>query len=188
MPILAKDNGQDFEKPNTGMQNAICSHVSDVGTHEVSFQNGPKKLLHKVMFCFELEQKLTQGKFAGQPFMLARTYTLSLFDKSNLAKDLESWFSKKLSEEQRKDGIDLERFIGRQCTLNLVESDDGKYVNIAGVLPAMPGAPKIDIFNKTEPKRVVNMRAKSIEAQQENGSDGSHLPDDNYSESDVLPF
>ena len=133
--ILAKDSGtSQREKPTAGMHDAVCVFVEDVGMQKTTGTYGDK-IQHKIIICWELDEKLKDGKFAGQPFMVSSRYTLTLFEKGNLCKILESWFAKKLSDEQRENGIDLEKLIGKKCTLNLIESAQG-YINVGSVLPA----------------------------------------------------
>jgi hypothetical protein len=58
-----------------------------------------------------------------------------LFEKGNLSKYLESWLGKKIPEAVRKAGFDLHTLIGKRCTVNLIESEDGNYINIGSVMP-----------------------------------------------------
>jgi hypothetical protein len=134
MALIAKNDAPNFEKPAPGMHDAICVFVVDIGTHIYQTQWGEKEQ-HKIVFCWEIEEKIQNGEYAGKPFMMSQRYTFTLFAKGNLSKMLESWFAKKISDEVRKNGFDLEKLIGRRCTLNLIESDDGRYVNVAQVLP-----------------------------------------------------
>jgi len=163
MSLFAKSEKGPMERPPVGMNAAVCAFVQDVGTQEIEF-NGEKKEQHKVLFCFELAAKMQHGDYAGKPFMLSKRYTLSLHKKAGLSKDLESWFSKAISDDTRKNGFDLETLIGRNCTLNLMESENGEYINIANVLPPTSGVPKLEVVNKVPPKWIDELRAKSLEA------------------------
>ena len=148
MAILAQDNGSEQrEKPAPGMVDAVCVFVVDIGNHLIKSSFGDK-IQHRVIFCWEVEEKIQHGEYAGKPFMVSQQFTLSLFEKANLAKALESWLSKKISDEQRKTGIDLEKFVGMKCTLNLIESDDGKYINVGAVLPANKNNSLIPVCTK----------------------------------------
>ena len=136
MPLVAKKQSSG-EKAPLGMNNAICYAIIDLGI-QTSKWNDQEKKQHKVAFCWELEAKKRVGDWAGQPFVTTKEYTVSLGDKSNLGKDLASWFSKKISPELQKTGIDLLKLVGRKATLNMIETDDGEYVNIGNVLPPNP--------------------------------------------------
>jgi hypothetical protein len=136
MALLISDSGGGpHEKPVPGMVDAVCVFVVDIGNHLTKSQYGDK-IQHKIVICWEIDQLLQEVEYKGKPFMVSSRYTFTLFEKGNLSKMLESWFSKKIPDETRKKGIDLETLIGKKCTLNLIESDDGKYINVGAVLPA----------------------------------------------------
>lgn len=147
MSILAKDESKEFERTTPGMHDAVCVFVVDVGTHINKTHWGDKKQ-HQVVICWELAGKMTAGDYAGKPFMASRRYAFSLWERTNLSKHLESWFAKKISDETRKNGFDLEKLIGKRCTLNLVESKDGKYLNVDSVLPANAGNALVPVCNQ----------------------------------------
>jgi hypothetical protein len=141
MPIYAKDSSQDFEKIPTGLQNASCCGVVDMGMVP-GFQG---ELTHKVALVFELEERRKEGECAGQRFVVAKNYTLSLHEKANLSKDLESWRGRAFTVEERK-GLDLEKLIATPCTLNMIETSNkaGKaLVVIGGIRPHMKNAERL---------------------------------------------
>jgi hypothetical protein len=124
--------------------------------------------------------------------MQSKQYTFTLFEKGNLAKDLESWFSKKISDETRKNGFDLQTLIGRKCQLNLIESEDGKYVNVGGVLPPSKDNVMVQVCADL-PEWVTKKKLTALEKTQarEPGSDnGEPVPENNYPGLDDpnLPF
>jgi hypothetical protein len=63
MALLAKDEGAVFQKPDTGMHDAICVFVVDVGTHVVTGQFG-SKAKHQIVVCFEIDQLIKDGEYA----------------------------------------------------------------------------------------------------------------------------
>ena len=164
MPLLAKNESKGFEKPTPGMHDAICVFVEDIGTHTVKTQWGDKKQ-HKIVICWEIDELIKSGEYTNRPFMLSRRYTFTLFEKGNLSKTLESWFAKKISDEVRKTGFDLEKLIGKRCTLNLIESDDGQYVNVENVLPPNV-ANKLTPVCTVVPEWITRTRAESLEAKE----------------------
>ena len=190
MAILAKDERGPRERPTLGIHDAICVFVVDVGTHTTKTQFG-EKTQHKVVFCWELDENIKNGEYAGKPFMVSKRYTLSLFKKANLAEDLESWMAKKIPDETRKAGIDLEIFKGRKCTINLVESADGEYVNVGSVLPANKDNKLVPLCVEI-PAWINKLKMVSLEATQgDNWGDGTPLPSDADAppqEDDDLPF
>jgi hypothetical protein len=178
------------EKPMLGLHDALCVFVEDLGTHITKSQFGDKAQ-HKIVIMFELDEKMKEGKYAGFPFMVSKQYTFTLFEKGNLSKDLQSWFSKKLSDETRKNGFDLKTLIGRKCQLNLIESEDGRYINIGNILPASKDNAMVQVCVVC-PEWVAKKRMASLEAQKHPGEDhGEPLPVNTYDGADDcegLPF
>jgi len=174
MAIVVKNDAPNFERPAPGIHDAICVFVVDVGTHLVQTQWGEKEQ-HKVVFCWETGEKIQNGEYAGKPFMMGQRYTFTLFEKGNLSKMLEGWFAKKMSEEVKKNGFDLEKLVGKKCTLNLIESDDGKYVNVAQVLPANSANNLFPVCT-VRPAWIDKLIASSIEKQKEAQSLSKPIP------------
>lgn len=145
MPVIVKDNGSgDFERPEAGLQHAVCSHVVDLGMQPTPY--GDK---HKVAICFELAQKMKDGR----PFMQTQQFTASLNEKATLRKWLEVWRGKKFTIAELA-AFDLETLVGVNCYLNLVEnSKDGKtYVNISSVVKLPNGVEHITPTGQPAPK------------------------------------
>ena len=115
MPIIAKEGGKTFEKMPTGVVQAVCAYVEDIGTHEGSYQGKPT-LRHQVIICWELAEKMRMGDHAGRNFIVSKFYTLSLNPKASLRKDLESWRGKSFTKEELE-SFDLEKLIGVNCLL-----------------------------------------------------------------------
>lgn len=132
-----KDNGQDFERPPVGTQRAVCIKVFDLGL-QPGFQG---VMTHKGVILWEIDSRMEKGEAAGKRFTVSKTYTASLNEKANLAKDLQSWRGRPFSEEEKK-GFDLDKIVGKNCLLNLVETTTkaGKtWIAIAAVMPPMKG-------------------------------------------------
>lgn len=136
MALTAKAEGGVFERPPTGMQAAVCSAVHDLGM-QAGFQG---KVQHKVVIVWELAERRKEGEFAGKRFTVSKTYTLSLFEKATLSADLENWRGKAFAPEEREAGFDLEKLLGANATLNLIEKTNqaGRtFVVVAGVMPKL---------------------------------------------------
>ena len=136
MSLLVKEDVMNRLLPTPGMVDAICVFVTDIGKHMTKGQYA--KTRHQIVICWEIEEKIPTGEYSGKPFMVSQHYTFTLWEKGNLSKMLESWFSKKIPEETRKTGFDLDTLVGKKCTLNLILSEDEKYINVGAVLPARP--------------------------------------------------
>ena len=132
--MVVKDKGKDFEPIPTGTQLAVCVANHDIGM-QPGYKGGAPK--HKVVLVWELEERRTMGDFAGQRFVVCKKYTASLDERANLTKDLESWRGKAFTPQQRE-GFELNALHGKNCNLNMVESDNG-YVNVASITGLIKG-------------------------------------------------
>jgi hypothetical protein len=135
MAIVAK--GSNFVPCPAGLHQAVCADVIDNGMVEGVY--GTK---HKVTLVFQVNVSMDNGK----PFLVQRRYTLSLDQKANLRKDLESWRGKPFSADELK-GFDLEKLLGVNAQLNVQQTDrDGTtYANITAIVPLGKGMPKMKV-------------------------------------------
>jgi hypothetical protein len=138
MPVVVSDSGGgSFEHPPAGMHQAVCAKVFDLG-EQPGFQGKPQ---HKVAIVWQLAEARKEGKFAGEPFTVTKTYTASLNEKSNLRKDLEGWRGRGFTPQELA-GFDLENVVGVNCTLNLVSyttKAGNESVRISGIMPVQKG-------------------------------------------------
>ena len=134
---------RDLELENpVDLHVARCIRVLDVGTH-TSERFGSRN--HQVVMSWELPSALFEdGDFAGEPFVVNRTYTLSLHKKSNLRPDLEAWRGKQFTGQEIQDGFEIAEMVGQPCMLTITHSnpnDEGRvYANVTGVAALMTGA------------------------------------------------
>jgi hypothetical protein len=144
MPLYAKSKGgEDFPIVGPGMKQGVCYLIADIGTQP---SNSPQfKPRRQVVIGWELpgEPKIEierDRKKTLMPRVLSRTFGLSLSKKSNLKPVLESWRGRPFTEVEL-DGFDLQKVLGANCLLNVINErrDDGKtFANIASVSPLMP--------------------------------------------------
>lgn len=161
MTIIAKSNGEkEFAKlplPEAGTVQAVCCAVWDLGLQETKFideKTGANKIQHKVVIAWEVDQKIDEptSEFHGKPYMLSKTYTLSLGDKATLRHDLESWRGKAFPADQIVSGFDIETLYGVNCLLGITHTPDGMYANVSALLPPTKAMPKmIPVRAKDEP-------------------------------------
>jgi hypothetical protein len=131
MGLLAKDSGGgSFELTPAGNHIGVCYMVCDLGDQDIEWQ-GTAKVQRKVRISWELPGELMQD---GRPFSVSKKYTLSLSDKANLRKDLESWRGRAFTDSELE-GFDLFNVIGKACMINVIhETNNGKtYANVASV-------------------------------------------------------
>ena len=113
MGFIASDNGGgDFKKVPQGVHMARCYSLIDMGTQLVRSQHGDKEL-HKIRIAWELFGEDEEGnpltvERDGKtlPMTISKSYTLSLNEKANLRKDLESWRGKQFTDDEAK-GFDI---------------------------------------------------------------------------------
>ncbi len=148
--MIAKSNGGTMTVAPAGNHKARCVRVIDLGTQQKNFQ-GEAKLERTILVGWELpEEKHTFADEKGpEPFMVQRRYKLSLHEKANLAKHLESWRGKTFTQEERDTGFDLKKILGQTCLLNLVhaESNGNTYANISSVTQIPKGTPVPNAVN-----------------------------------------
>ena len=130
MPIVATDAGGEYEQVSQGLHQAVCVDVIDMGMMDSTFGK-PK---HKIRIAWETDEMHSEE---GMPLTVSKIYTLSLNEKANLTKDLESWFGKRLTDEARKKGVDIEKCIGLPCQINVVQGE--KYATVSAIMPAAKG-------------------------------------------------
>jgi hypothetical protein len=139
IPASDKGGGAEFKPAPAGLNIAVCVGVIDLGTRETSFQGDDPYKRREVLLQWELvgldaEERRDDGK----PWIVSKTYTLSLSQKANLRKDLESWRGRPFTADELKafELLDLEGIPGH---LNIVhvKSKDGQktYANVAGLAP-----------------------------------------------------
>jgi hypothetical protein len=144
MAIIAeKKEGGNFKQVEPGMYPARCYSMIEIGTIDTEF-NGETKKAHKVSITWELptEKAVFHEDRGEEPFVVSKTYTLSMHEKATLRKDLESWRGKGYTEEEAK-RFDITKLLGQPCNLNVIHvpgKEAGKtYVQVASISPLMKG-------------------------------------------------
>lgn len=159
MPIVARE-GEVFKQPPPGIHHAIAIDVVDLGIVESNYSGNIKKQ-HKISVVWELDLKIKDDE-EGRNYKTSKWYTLSLNEKSNLRKDLESWRGRPFTSQELV-GFDVERLLNVQCQLQIMQRPDNPektFVNM--VLP-----PVSKHFNAT-PGYI-----RRQDRPQENGNQGS---------------
>lgn len=129
------DTGKDFEQPPVGTFVARCVKVIDLGTQRDEYQ-GKVNIRRQVVIGWELPTELmTEGDFAGKPFICSRFYTASLSERANLRKDLENWRGRPFTADELN-GFESKNILDKPCMLQLAKNDKGK-VRVTGIM-ALP--------------------------------------------------
>lgn len=138
MPIIAKDSGSNFIPAPAGPALAVCCDVVDLGL--VTGKFGTKPEIKIVWQLADVDDQIQK-----RPIVQKR-YTLSLHEKANLRKDLESWRGRPFTTEELK-GFDVEKVIGVPVFLNIVHNtkDGTTYANAAAVMPPPKSSPAVAV-------------------------------------------
>lgn len=174
MATIAKTTGDTFPKlplPEAGTTQAVCCAVWDLGLQKATYM-GEEKIQHKIIIAWEIAQKIDapESEYRGKPYMLNKKYTLSLGDKANLRKDLESWRGKAFSSDQLTNGFDVEILYGVNCLIGIAHQPDRNdaskvYANVTSILPPVKGMEKLLPLRTREeppPKWVIEKQAQAI--------------------------
>lgn len=132
MPVMVAEPESTFLPAPAGLHRAVCVDVVDLGMVETTF--GTKRMVRLV---WQIEESMPDGRM----FSVGQRYAASLHEKANLRKVLESWRGKAFTAEELK-GFDLEKLIGINCQLNVVQTvRDGKtFANVQTVVPPAKGS------------------------------------------------
>lgn len=139
MAIIAQNKGGgERTLAPVGNHIARCVQMIHIGTSEEEIM-GKKKTLNKVRLTWELpdETHVFSEDKGEEPFVVSKEYTLSMNEKSNLRKDLESWRGKGFTDKQAAE-FDITVLIGIPCMLNVIHKTSksgNEYVNVSGVSP-----------------------------------------------------
>ena len=138
MAIIASKPEGNFKKVEPGNYVARCYRMIEIGTVEETY-NGETKKAKKVQLTWELptEMEIFNEDHGYEPYVVSKTYTLSMHEKSNMRKDLESWRGKGFTELEAAK-FDITKLLGVPCLLNIIHRpgkvDPTKsYVEIASI-------------------------------------------------------
>ena len=155
MGIYAEKKESEFQSVKPGTYMARCYRMIEIGTINEDYM-GQMKQHQKVMISWELPTELaTFDKDKGEePFAVSKTYTLSMNEKANLRKDLESWRGKGFTENEAEK-FDLTVLLGKPCLLSIIQqpskTNPGRnYTVISSISPLMKGQVCPDQINPTK--------------------------------------
>lgn len=140
MSLHLSANSKEFETVPEGVYVGRCYKVIDLGTQAVTYA-GVESYKRLVRVTWEL----LGGDLMidGRPFSISKTYTQSLNEKANLAKDLVAWRGKPFSEEEKKDFY-LKNVLGTYCQIQVLHkqrSDGDGFYPIVNAIMKYTGQP-----------------------------------------------
>lgn len=156
MAINAKNTGSSRELVPAGNYIARCYQMIEIGTVTETIM-GDTKTLTKVRIGWELpeETKVFDQKRGPQPLVIDQEYTLSMNEKANLRKMLESWRGKGFTEEEAK-CFDITKLIGVACMLNIIHKQS-KTGNTYEQISSVTAVPKgIQVPKQVTPSFVLS--------------------------------
>ncbi|MFC1453162.1 phage replication initiation protein, NGO0469 family [Verrucomicrobiota bacterium] len=145
-PLTVRENaGGHIDPVEAGVYVGVCYGLIDLGTQENKVFGGEA---HKVLVQWELPECRgtfeKDGEEQDLPRVISTKYTLSLSEKANLRKDLESWRGRKFTADELQ-GFDLKAILGAPCQLQVVHetSRDGRtFANVAAIMALPKGTPR----------------------------------------------
>lgn len=131
--------------PPSGNHVARCVRVIDLGLQKETRGQYVGRINHKLMLTWELptETHVFDEKRGPEPFHVSSELTVSLGEKANLRKMLESWRGRPFTPDELE-AFNVGKLMGAPCLLNVVHkkaTNGNVYGNVAGVTPLPKGLP-----------------------------------------------
>lgn len=104
---------------------------------------GEHKMTNIIRFDFELptETRVFDEEKGEQPLSISKEYTLSMNEKANLCKDLESWRGKKFTDEEAVN-FDISSVMGKECMINVAHKTSNSTGNVYAYIASISPMPK----------------------------------------------
>ena len=149
--INATNETVQRELTPAGNHIARCYSMIHIGTIQEEYMGEPK-MGNKVRITWELPNELRTFKEENgeQPMVISKEYTLSMHEKSNLRKDLESWRGKGFTEDEAKE-FDITKLLGVPCMLSIihkVSKSEKQYATITSIASIPKGMDAPDQVNQ----------------------------------------
>jgi hypothetical protein len=139
----------EYELVPNGTHIATCYSMVHIGTIEQEYM-GEKKMANKVRLSFEVPAEMRNYNGIELPMSISKEYTLSMFDKANLRKDLESWRGKAFTDAEAET-FDITKLLGISCMISVVKKVSklgNDYAIISTIAPLMKGTPSPEQINQ----------------------------------------
>jgi hypothetical protein len=137
-PITARGTESKFKAHDEGQFVGQCVDTIDLGEKVQDFPGTKPYLAPTCALVFRTGEK---NEETGEYIDIAREFTVSMGEKSNLKKFLEQWRGKPYTKEQIEAGVPLDKLTGNHGLLTVAHRVSGKgrtYANIT----ACVGVPK----------------------------------------------
>lgn len=136
--LIAKEPPQsEWPKPESGLHNAICIKLIDMGTQTSNYK-GKETIRRRFRIVWELYETAFQlnENTEMQPHTIEKEYTLSLHYNANLRQDLDSWRGVEFQKNEL-DRFEMRKILGQPCILNIVikTSEKGRdYAKVENII------------------------------------------------------
>jgi hypothetical protein len=149
--IATAESNTNFKPVPEGTYQGVCVDVFDMGMVESTFE-GKTSMKHKIRIYWQLEELNADNE--NRPFLVTKSYNLTLNEKATLRKQLEAWRGRVFTDDELK-GFDVESLIGINCMMTIVHETKGDktYANIAGIMKvhkSMPQLSAVDYIRKID--------------------------------------
>lgn len=157
MAINAESSGTSYKLIEAGVYPARCYSMIELGTQTIEYM-GKEKKMRQVHITWELPTELEVFKEERglEPFVISKTYALSMFEKAKLRQDLESWRGQGFTDEEAK-RFDITQLLGKPCQISIIhkKSTDGlkTYPNISSITRVMKG---LEVPEQINPTRLLS--------------------------------
>lgn len=133
--VLAKASESMFRLHDEGQFLGQCIDVVDVGEDVIDYPNKDKYTAPKCAIVFRTEEVNPE---TGQFLEISQEFTVSMGERANLRKFLESWRGKPYSDEQAREGVPVDRLEKQYGMLSIAHKKSGKgktYAYIQTIVP-----------------------------------------------------
>lgn len=133
--VTAKNSDAKFAPHPDGQFPGQCVDVIDMGETVADFPGTPKYLSPKCVLVFRTGEKNPE---TGDLIDVSGEYTVSMSEKANLRKLLESWRGKPYTMEQADAGVPIDKLVGQWALLGVAHKQSKKGRTYAVIMSATP--------------------------------------------------
>src|SRR5262245_24616377 len=126
MAYIVTPPKSNFDTIPDGTYGARLYGIGHLGDQEFTY-NGTTKILEKVLFTFELDYYLADGR----PVALSKDFTFTFYDQGNLLPAIEALLQRNVTDAETEE-FDIEQLIGKECMVSVKRSEKG-FPNIKAV-------------------------------------------------------
>jgi len=141
--MITAKRGSSREPIPAGTYPARLYKIMHLGTIPDTYM-GQQKLTNKIRFDWELptEMRVFDPEKGEQPLSISKDYTLSMNEKANLCRDIESWEGKKFTNDEDAERYDMTKLIGRDCMINVAHKVSASTGNVYSYIASISPMPK----------------------------------------------